>query len=95
MARYGTLTSYLLGRSEAVVTLSFSELDRLVNGLPASARKYQAWWANSYTGQPHAQFWLDAHRQAKPDFNAGIVRFVVGGDNSRGPNWRKPKTGDK
>jgi hypothetical protein len=72
-SRYQALTLFLIGKEEAVVTLSFSELDRIVNGLPASAKKYQAWWANTDRGQPHAHYWLDANRRAKPDFKGGVI----------------------
>lgn len=81
-SKYEVLTEYLSGRSEPVIELTFAELDRLVGGMPASARKHQAWWANSRTAQPHARYWLDAKRRAKPDFNAGRVRFEIGAETA-------------
>ena len=100
--RYEALTEELMGRTEPVVTLTFAELDRLVGGLPRSARTYQAWWPNTRTGQPHSRFWLDAGRRAKPDFNAERVAFEIGGasaprqnrtSSTRAPVSLKP-TGD-
>ncbi len=86
---YEPLTRYLKGRSEPVIELTFTELDRLVEGgLPGSARRYQAWWANSRVSQRHSTYWLDAGRQAAPDFNAGRVRFTFGGEVRHGPNLR-------
>ncbi len=58
--------------------MTFRELDALVGGLPASARQYPAWWANTRTAQPHSYHWLDAGRRAKPDFNGQRVRFELG-----------------
>ncbi len=40
------------------ITLSFSEIDRVVGPLPPSAYKYSAWWANDIT-HSQAQIWLD------------------------------------
>lgn len=86
---YEPLTRYLKGRSEPVIELTLTELDRLVEGgLPGSARRYQAWWANSRVSQRHSTYWLDAGRQAAPDFNAGRVRFTFGGEVRHGPNRR-------
>lgn len=88
MARtYENLTTYLRSHSEPAVELSFTQLDRLVGGLPESARKYPAWWANSHTAQPHARYWLDAGRRAKPDFGTASVRFTFGVESN--PNPRK------
>ena len=89
--RYEALTAFLDDRSDPVVEMTFAELDRLVGGLPDSARKYPAWWANSRSSQPHAKFWLDAKRRATPDFNAGRVRFVTGAEST--PNPRPVATG--
>jgi len=86
MPNYEALTDFLLTKNETVVTVTLPELDRIVGGLPASAHKHSAWWANSRRSHDHAKYWLDAHRQAKPDFNAGRVRFVMGGEVIRGPN---------
>jgi hypothetical protein len=86
MPNYRALTNHLSGRDEPVIAMSLSELDRIVGGLPPSAHKHGAWWGNSRRSHDHAKYWLDAHRQAKPDFNAGLVRFVVGGEVTRGPN---------
>ncbi len=84
-SRYEALTAFLGDRSDPVVEMTFAELDRLVSGLPDSARKYPAWWANSRSSQPHAKFWLDARRRVTPDFNAGRVRFVTGAESTPNP----------
>jgi len=86
MPRYRELTTSLESRDDPVVVLTFSQIERIVGPLPKSAKEHRAWWANSTSSQHQARYWIDAHRQAKPDFNAGLGQFTVGGDNPRGPN---------
>lgn len=91
MRDYEPLTAFLLDRSEPVVELSFAELDRLVvGGLPDSAHRHTAWWANSRYAHSHARHWLDAGRQAVPDFNGGRVRFPFGSER-RGASGTLPQ----
>lgn len=80
-SRYAPLTEYLRSRAEPVVELNFDELDELVGHMPASARRYPAWWANSRTAHDHARAWLDAERQASPRFADGCVRFALVSDH--------------
>lgn len=92
MSRYDELTMHLAGRSEPVVELTFSDLDRLVvGGLPHSARVHAAWWSNSRVSRPHSRYWLDAGRQAQPDFNGGRVRFPRGSERRIGPRLSTPR----
>ena len=44
------------------VTMSFEQIERIINDkLPASAYKYQAWWANEKDGHHvHAHSWMNA-----------------------------------
>lgn len=44
------------------LTLTFQEIDALVDGLPNSSRKHRAWWANDAT-HSQARAWLAAGRQ--------------------------------
>lgn len=78
MSRYAPLKDFLLSRPDAQVTLSFDELDKIVpGGLPASARQYPTWWANSAASQPHAKYWLDAGRRATPQFKSNRAVFTL------------------
>lgn len=78
MSRYAQLTPRLLASAEPAVTLTFDELDKIVEGrLPESAKRYHAWWANNASSQPHARFWLDAGRRASPDFKRGQAVFTL------------------
>jgi hypothetical protein len=68
------------GRSQ--VDLSFATIDRLVNGLPASARQWRPWWANS--GRAQGKAWLDAGWAVHSvDLHARQVVFVKGAGAGR------------
>lgn len=75
MSRYDALTELLLASPDPVVRLTFDELDQLVGGLPESARKWGAWWANNRSSQAHSRFWLDAGRKASLDFRGRVATF--------------------
>jgi hypothetical protein len=48
-SRFQPLTEHLHGRSEPVVTLSFTLIETLVGPLPKSARDYDAYWSETAT----------------------------------------------
>ena len=77
MSRYDALTTALAARDEPEVVLSFDELDSIVGGLPKSARKYHAWWANKVSSQPHSRAWLATGRLASPDFGQERAVFTL------------------
>jgi hypothetical protein len=58
-------------------TLTFDEISRLVGGLPRSAHRYPAWWANDHGGRHiQANAWLEAGRRVDDvDLERQIVRF--------------------
>lgn len=61
-------------RGDDSIQLRFDELDRLVGGLPFSARNYREWWSNS--SQPHAWSWREAGWVvATVSQDGGYVRF--------------------
>jgi hypothetical protein len=68
----------LARRGEKQVTCRFADLDNLVGGLPASARKYREWWSNS--SQPHGEAsWRAAGWLVQAvSFDNGSVRFERG-----------------
>lgn len=81
MAKYDPLHEYLSSRTEPLVKLSFSEIERIIgDSLPASAREYPAWWANELDGNHvQARSWLNAgYRTRLPDPNAETIEFVRG-----------------
>lgn len=77
MSRYDALTARLKSLAEPHVVLTFDELDQMRGGLPDSAKKYAAWWANKASSQAHARAWLDAGRHAKPDFRTRRAVFTI------------------
>jgi len=61
MSKYSALRRHLEREAGPSVEVTFDEVDRIVGGLPASARRYSAWWSNEREGrhvQAHA--WMDA-----------------------------------
>lgn len=79
-SRYEGLRVYLSQRSEAVIRLSFADIETIIGGpLPASARRYRPWWANEQSGtHVHARSWLDAGRRtANVDLGAATADFVL------------------
>lgn len=73
--RYGPLHRHLVGLAEREVSLSFDEVERLIDrSLPASARQHRAWWSNGSHSQSRA--WLDAgYEVADVDQRSERVRF--------------------
>jgi hypothetical protein len=50
--------------SEEPVSFTFTELDELVGGLPASARVHRPWWGNTFShNRPHAMAWMSLGRR--------------------------------
>jgi len=78
MGKYEPLARRLDAEAELEWTVSFSELERLLGfPLPASARRYRAWWGNQ-TGAGHSQArgWQDAGWQVwKVELDAHRVTF--------------------
>lgn len=75
-SRYAPLTVFLGDCGKNVLALTFSDIERILGGtLPASARSYQAWWANS--GHSQASAWTSAgYRVQRPDLVNGVIRFL-------------------
>ena len=79
-SKYDPLYDHLVNSPETVISLSFAEIERILGfALPASARRYQAWWANEREGtHSHARSWLDASYGTQGvDLNAQSLRFVA------------------
>lgn len=65
MATYDPLQEFFSGITGSTngCSLSFADIEKkLGDSLPASARKYRAWWANEWTPGNHVQArgWLNA-----------------------------------
>lgn len=50
MAKYDPLARYLRSRTEPELTVTFTEIERIIDAtLPASAREQPVWWRNDLT----------------------------------------------
>ncbi|MGB3627286.1 MAG: hypothetical protein WA989_15745 [Henriciella sp.] len=66
--------------------LRFVDIERILGfTLPASARRYSAWWANDASAGRQSQAWLSTGwRTAKLDLDRKAVSFVREHGESRG-----------
>ena len=61
MGKYDPLYERLARAAGEKLTLTFGQIDELVQGLPPSARKHQAWWNNESAGSHiQARAWMGA-----------------------------------
>ena len=79
MAKYDPISEFLRGATSPV-TLKFAELDRLVGGLPPSARNHRSWWGNTHHEMHvHAKAWVSVGWVvADLDLHAERVTFARG-----------------
>ena len=77
MDRYVPLGRYLQQQSQASVTLTFRQIEKIIGRLlPASAFIHSAWWANDIT-HVQAKAWLSADREVNPaDLTKRTATFV-------------------
>ncbi|WP_421930408.1 DUF7662 domain-containing protein [Micromonospora costi] len=76
MPKYDALRDHLRRRT-GEVRYTLAEISDLVpGGLPPSAYRYEAWWANGDGTHSHSRSWADAGFTAHPDLDRGTVRFV-------------------
>jgi hypothetical protein len=78
VSKYSALRRHLELELGSSVEMAFAEVDRIVGGLPASARRYSAWWSNERKGSHvQARSWMDAGwRVANVNLAAERVRFT-------------------
>jgi hypothetical protein len=78
VSKYSALRRQLEREASPSVEMTFDEVDDLVGGLPASARRYSAWWSNEREGRHvQARAWMDAGwRVENVDLTAETVRFT-------------------
>jgi DNA-binding transcriptional regulator YiaG len=76
-SKYYPLYAHLQAQAEDEVTLSFDEIERLLETrLPESARAKRAWWSNRSQGAVQAQAWMAAgYHQVALELTAGQVTF--------------------
>ncbi len=75
-SKYQPLLEYLQRSDCSEITLSFTEIEKLIhNTLPNSARKERRWWGNRSTGSPQASAWMNAGYVVEPNLEAESVTF--------------------
>ena len=93
-SKYDALRDHLNAVGPEPLTLSLTTIDRLVGGLPPSARRHPAFWANTRTSHPHARAWLNAGRTVtRIDLNVGSLEFSARSSRP-GPPPTGPSTPD-
>jgi hypothetical protein len=79
MSQYDPLNRFLSAYPGRRVTLTFDAVERILGrSLPASARTYQAWWANEKadtTRHVHSRAWVTAGWEAHPRLTSSTVNF--------------------
>ena len=79
MSKYKPLERHLRASGKPRLSLTFSQIERMVGSpLPASARRYPAWWSNSEGSHVQAQAWRDpGYRTEQVDIVQEKVTFVA------------------
>lgn len=80
-SKYFPLFQFLQQQAQDEVTLSFTDIESLLQAsLPASARRQRGWWSNRSSGALQAQAWMEAgYHVARLDLEEERV------------TWRKPQ----
>lgn len=66
MSKYAPLAKFLRNAPHPEVPMSFVEIEKLIgHDLPASSRKYPAWWSNNPSNNVMTRAWLDAGFQTE------------------------------
>jgi hypothetical protein len=75
MRKYDPLQKHLITAPHPHV-MTFDEIDRLVGGLPPTARERPQWWSNNAQGHVQAAAWLGCGRRVeRADLERENVRF--------------------
>lgn len=75
-SKYQPLLDYLRSGNQREVTLSFAQVELIINdNLPNSARCSKAWWSNRMTGGLQSLAWMEAGYRAKVDIGEETVTF--------------------
>ena len=76
MGKYRALQDHLASAA-GPVRMSFEDIERLVGPLPASARQYRPWWANTRENRSQARAWLNAgYAVGQVNLTAETVEFL-------------------
>jgi hypothetical protein len=78
MSKYDPLGTFLAGRPDDEIPLSFGEVERILGfRLPDSARNWPAWWSNNPGTHVGVRVWRDAGwKTSRVDLGSERVTFV-------------------
>lgn len=78
MSKYAPLGTFLAGRLDDEIPLSFGEVERILGfRLPDSARNWPAWWSNNPGAHVGVRVWRDAGwKTSRVDLGSERVTFV-------------------
>jgi DNA-binding transcriptional regulator YiaG len=90
-SKYQPLLEYLRSSDQREVTLTFAQIELLMNGtLPDSARVKRAWWSNRSKGALQASAWMEAgYIVEKLDLDEECVTF-----RKRSTGYKVQRVGD-
>ena len=93
VSKYTPLKHRLEGTADTETAMSFAQVEDILGfGLPPSARKHQAWWANTGGTHVHAAAWLDAGwRTSRVDVAGERVVFIRDADAASGVSEGPPE----
>lgn len=61
MSKYAPLETFLENSKKSEISMKFEEIEQIIDGnLPASSRKYPAWWSNESSTHVQADAWKNA-----------------------------------
>ena len=89
MSKYQPLTTFLNRQKTETVTLSFSEIERVLSRLLPKAAGEPAWWQPDADGQPQQRALAKAEVAVTLDRSAETVRF----DRLRPTSLQRPRHG--
>jgi len=77
MSKYDPLHQTLLTKKNPIWRVHFDQIEKILGiSLPASARKYPAWWSNDETSHSHSRAWLRAGWKTRQvDLHGEAVTF--------------------
>ena len=94
--KYLALEQYLERNCNLKIKLSFEDIEKIISEpLPASARKYAAWWANNSEGHSHANSWLNAGAKVEEVKLGEFVVFLKSTIKTQESNQRVINIGKK
>lgn len=90
-SKYQALLEYLRHSDRSEVTLTFAQIEVLINDtLPDSARIKRAWWSNRSKGALQASAWMEAGYLVETlDFDEECVKF-----RKRSTSYKVQRVGD-